>query len=163
MSKRKRNSKNTYFWIFAAILLIMTVVIVVIIYKSPVLPKPSEYLSVSHSKSLGKFYSNTNEVQITHLGLDIIAIAGDAHSIVIQIDEGRIVGPSNLIDQPGNPIVIPFLSKGEKLPLEIDLQGCILPLESGKCIVHIYIGCSEAPGPEEILIEILKEDIVSFP
>lgn len=152
--RKKKQSRSKYVWIFALITLIVVIVVAVTVtYQSQPLPRVSEYLRLSHTKSLGKFHSS-NLVEITSLGLNITAVGGDASSIVIQVDEGNQRYPEN--------DVIKEVKKGESYEHVIELEGCILPLENGKCTVHIDISCVEtgASKHELIPLEILQQDIV---
>lgn len=133
-------------------LIIIIVVVVAPTISSPKKPRVSDYLSVSHAGSFGRFLPY-NQVEITLLGLRITAVLGNATSIVVQVDEGNQPYPEN--------DVYKNITKGQYLDVTIQLEGCILPLEDGKCTIHIDIGCIEAAGPETIPIEILQEDIVA--
>jgi len=162
MRRKKKQSKSKY---LAIALIIASIIIIAIAVAMTYQPsksvKVSDYLKLSHTRSMGKRVSS-NLIEITKLGLNLTAVGGDATSIVIQIEEGQIVGPSDLINEPGEPIVFPSLLKGKTKDFQIDLEGCVIAFKNGKCTVNITISCVEtgAYNPETIAIEIFEDQIV---
>ena len=158
----KRRTKTKYVVLAAATALVVVVAAVIISYWPRTPPqKVSDYLKITYGKSLGVFdpnRTNATYVTISNLGLNITAVGGEANSILIQVDEGRMIDP----DQEEG-VVYHTLPKGQTWNPAILLDGCYLPVINGKCTVTIRIGCHEVnnPDPETIALEIPKDDIIS--
>ena len=123
-------------------------------------PRVSDYLKISYATSLGEYlpnYTNPTRINIENLGVNITAVGGDANSILLQVDEGRIADPDN---EEG--YVYHTLLKGQSWFPEILLEGAIIPLVNGKCTVHIDVSCHEVNNAhkETITLEIPQDHII---
>lgn len=162
MRKTKKGSKGkakyVVFAFIIAIIIIIAVVAIPNLAEKP-LPLASEYLDVSHTKSIGEFSSNNRTVRITTLGLNVTAIGGDALSIIIIVrSQSEELGPE--IGPPPTGI----LKKGETWDIPILLKGYVTGLiqknDESVFPVEIQIGCQETLE-EKITLYIKPEDIVS--
>jgi len=156
MQKSKNRSKIKGKYLALAIIIVVLIVFaaiaIVVVYLPKKKPLITDYLTVSHTKSFGQFLQNDTLVNIVDLGLRITAVGGDAHSIVVQIDEGSQLYPEN--------DVYAEILKGNYSDVVIELSGCYLPLENGKVTIHVEISCSEAEGRAYLAITIPEGDIV---
>jgi hypothetical protein len=156
--KRKIKAKHVVLVVLTA--LIVIVAAVVILYWPRTSQKVSDYLKISYATSLGEYlpnYTNPNRIDIKNLGLNITAVGGEANSILIQVDEGRIVDPDN---EEG--YVYHTLLKGQSWYPAILLEGCTPYLVNGKCNVTIDVGCHEVNNAqkETIILEIPQDHII---
>ena len=156
--KRKIKAKH----VVSAVLtgLIVIVAAVVVLYWPRTSQKVSDYLKISYATSLGEYfpnYTNPNYIDIKNLGVNITAVGGEANSILIQVDEGRIADADN---EEG--YVYHTLLKGQSWYPEILLEGCRIPLVDGKCTVHIDVSCHEVnnANKETITLEIPQDHII---
>ena len=163
MRKTKKGSKGkAKYVVFAFIIAIIIIIIIVAVVAAPnqsKTPLTSEYLKVSHTKSIGEFSNNNKTVRITALGLNVTAIAGDAHTITIIVDSQ----PEGSEDGFGPPDTY-ILKKGESWLPGIQLNGYVTDLiqKDGEPVfpLEIQIGCHET-REEKITLYIKPEDIVS--
>jgi len=161
--KTKRGSKGkAKYVVFAFIIAIIIIIIIIAVVATPnqsKKPLASEYLKVSHTASLGEFSNNNRTVKITSLGLNVTAIGGDAHTIII-IVESQPEDPGPEIGPPPTYI----LKKGESWLPAILLSGYVTGLteRDGELVfpIEIQIGCQETLE-EVITLYIKPEDIVS--
>jgi hypothetical protein len=153
---KAKNGKGKYFLILAFILLVLFAVLIVFSIKNNTSKptsnvKAGEYLQIVHTKSIGEFYNNRRTVKITELGLDITAVKGDAHSIIIYVD--------TQVDISND--VYKYIAKGETLSITVKLNGYITSLNpEGKFPVTVGVSCSEA-AYDEITLLIDPDDIIA--
>jgi biopolymer transport protein ExbD len=159
MRKRRskaKNEKGKYFLILAFTLLVLFAVLIFFSSIKNNTSKPTsnvkagEYLQIVHTKSIGEFYNNRRTVEITELGLNITAVKGDAHSIIIYVD--------TQVDISND--VYKHIAKGETLSVSVRLKGYVTSLNSeGKFPVTVGLSCSEA-AYDEITLLIDPDDII---
>jgi hypothetical protein len=152
----RRSKSKLWIAVFVSIIVIIAIAVAANFNsQSKRKPKISEYLNVGHTKSTGTFYNQNKTLIIKELGLNITAIMGDAHNIII------IVASSE------EPYIIDFLDKGNSALPSIQLRGYTTSLNEtiGAFPLEIDISCQEAPAaPEDppITIYLKTEDIVGI-
>lgn len=138
---KAKNSKGVYILAFAFILLGLLAAIMIFSTSNSNnnnttnKVKAGEYLHITHTKSMGEFLYGGKAVMITELGLNITAVMGDAHSIVVQVD-GQADPSAD---------VYKFIGKGETLSISVKLKPTTIELNAeGKFSIEVDISCSEA-------------------
>jgi hypothetical protein len=156
----KRKGQNTKYLVLGVILLIVIVgVAVTLSYRPTAKPRATQYLEVSHTRSIGKLYDQNRTAVLTILGLNITAIGGDAHNIIIEMDSQA---------DPTNDF-LDVLPNGTSWDHQISLQSALGGVqgletvlnEQGKFPVEITIGCAEATV-ETVTVFIDPKDIVQL-
>lgn len=153
---KAKNSKGVYILAFAFIMLGLLAAIMIFSTSNSNnnsttnKVKAGEYLRVTHSVSMGEFFNNGKNVKITELGLNITAVMGDAHSIIVYVDTQADISND----------VYKFIGKGETLPISVKLNGYVTGLNAeGKFPVTVGLSCSEAVY-DEITILIDPTEII---
>lgn len=148
--KRSRGKQKYYYVIIPLLALIILITISELNRSTEKKPLCREYLKIQHTRSWARTYTNDNQtILIKALGINITAIKGDAHNIVI--DSGGFL----------EPITISNITKGETKDLSIEQIS--LPSEfdeeKGVYIIPLEVRCTEAEA-DYILIEARPEDIL---
>lgn len=152
MVRRKGKSGGKYLAILVIVIVVIIIGILVAVNNSNrKRPPVSQYLEITHTISIGEFYNQNRTVKITYLGLNITAVGGDAHDLILFVRS-----------QPEYPAIKDFIPKGESWePGEgMLLRGYVTSLNEDDLFpVDIKIGCIEAVE-EEVMIYLKPKDVV---
>ena len=145
---RKRHTKR-YIIIMASLAILAFLVFSSINQKNKSKPSCSEYLKIQHTKSIATTYTDDNRtIIIKTLGINITAIGGDAHNIIIDVGSQE-------------PEIIQKIPNGTTSDYQIDKISLLAELDADKGIylIPIEVQCDEAE-PASIIIEAQPHDIL---
>lgn len=155
--RRAHSSKAKYVIIVSIVALTAIVIWSSIVTNQPkAKPKASDYLQITIMKegSLGEYYNDNRTVIIKLLGLNITAVGGDAHSIIV------------IVASQAEPEVLPnppdyFLPQNESCQAPLLLRGLRSNLnDDGLFPVYISVKAEET-DPSNIWLFLKPEDIIA--
>lgn len=150
--KKRRSGKNKYLFIALTLFIVLILLAIFSFNAQESRMKAGKYLHVAHTKSIGNFYNNGKTLVIKELGLNITAVHGDAHDIIIIVD--------SQVDIAND--VYSFIGENETRSISVRLKGYTTSLNNGKFPVEIGISCREV-SPDDIIIYVDPSDVVAPP